>query len=187
MRDECISQRFELEDIRLGYEEFRVQNRARLYYVQSIWKYIAKIMQCYHTKTQLLSIVLSNRSMVLRPERLCVECERSSDLVGGLVELLGVKGCAETEGDSWTEENVIGDCGNTTVIDLDLSKRNRIQSVLASNLKPNLITSLAIPSSLSSSLNLAIDLMVIGCCKSAQVVRCRDTGRVHGGRISHRS
>jgi len=58
--------------------------------------------------------------MFLGAECLCIEGERSADLVSGLVELLGIKGCSETESDSRAEEDVVGDCGDTTVVDLDL-------------------------------------------------------------------
>lgn len=40
--------------------------------------------------------------------------------MGGLVELLGVDGGAEAEGDTGAEEDVVGDGGNTTVVVLDL-------------------------------------------------------------------
>jgi hypothetical protein len=51
---------------------------------------------------------------------LCVESEGGADLVGGLVELLGIKGGSETEGDAGAEENVVRDGCDTAVIDLDL-------------------------------------------------------------------
>jgi len=40
--------------------------------------------------------------------------------VGGLVELLGIEGGAESEGDTGAEENVVGKGSDTTVVDLDL-------------------------------------------------------------------
>jgi hypothetical protein len=40
--------------------------------------------------------------------------------VGGLVELLGIKGSANTEGDALTEEDVVGKGSDTTVVDLGL-------------------------------------------------------------------
>lgn len=52
---------------------------------------------------------------------LCVKNEGSTDLVGGLVELLGIKGGSKTEGDTRAEENVVSDGGDTTVIDLSLN------------------------------------------------------------------
>lgn len=38
----------------------------------------------------------------------------------GLVELLGVEGGAEAEGDAGAKEDVVGDGGDATVVDLDL-------------------------------------------------------------------
>ena len=53
-------------------------------------------------------------------EALCLEDEAGADLVGGLVELLGVERGTETEGDTGAEEDVVGNGGDTTVVDLDL-------------------------------------------------------------------
>lgn len=83
--------------------------------------------------------------------------------MGGLVELLGIEGGAESEGDTGAEENVVGESSDTTVVDLDLfipcirngssmaksgicraylGERDRVQSVLAGNLKSNGIPAL---------------------------------------------
>ena len=43
-----------------------------------------------------------------------------TDLVGGLLQLLGVERGTETEGNTGAEEDVVGDGGNTTVVDLGL-------------------------------------------------------------------
>lgn len=51
---------------------------------------------------------------------LCFEGEGGADLVGGLVELLGIKGGTEAESDARAEEDVVGDGCNTAVVDLDL-------------------------------------------------------------------
>ncbi len=40
--------------------------------------------------------------------------------MGGLVELLGIKGGTDAEGDALAEENVVGDGGDTAVVDLGL-------------------------------------------------------------------
>lgn len=40
--------------------------------------------------------------------------------MGGLIELLGIEGGAESEGDTGAEENVVGESSDTTVVDLDL-------------------------------------------------------------------
>jgi hypothetical protein len=51
---------------------------------------------------------------------LCFEDEGSADLVGSLVELLGIKRAADAEGDTGAEEDVVGDGCDTTVVDLGL-------------------------------------------------------------------
>ena len=40
--------------------------------------------------------------------------------MGRLVELLGIKGSANTEGDALTEKDVVGKGGDTAVVDLAL-------------------------------------------------------------------
>jgi hypothetical protein len=51
---------------------------------------------------------------------LTLEGEAGADLVGSLVELLGVEGTTETQGNALTEENVVGDSSDTAVVDLGL-------------------------------------------------------------------
>ena len=51
---------------------------------------------------------------------LCFEDEGGAYLVGGLVELLGIKRAADAEGDTGAEENVVGDGCDATVVDLGL-------------------------------------------------------------------
>lgn len=51
---------------------------------------------------------------------LTLEGEAGTELVGSLVELLGIERATETQGDALAEEDVVGKGGNTTVVDLDL-------------------------------------------------------------------
>lgn len=51
---------------------------------------------------------------------LTLEGEASTDLVGSLVEVLGVEGSAQAEGDTRAEEDVVSESGNTAVVDLGL-------------------------------------------------------------------
>ena len=44
--------------------------------------------------------------------------------MGGLIKLLGIERCAETEGDAGAEEDIVGDGCDTTVVDLDLKSFN---------------------------------------------------------------
>jgi hypothetical protein len=48
------------------------------------------------------------------------ECEACADLVGGLVKFLGIERSTKTKGSTRSENNVVSNGGNTTVIDLDL-------------------------------------------------------------------
>ena len=49
--------------------------------------------------------------------------EAGANLVGGLVELLGINGGAEAEGDALTEEDVVSEGNGTTVVELDLQDK----------------------------------------------------------------
>lgn len=51
---------------------------------------------------------------------LTLKGEAGTELVGSLVELLGIERATKTQGDTLTEEDVVGKSGNTTVVDLDL-------------------------------------------------------------------
>jgi hypothetical protein len=53
--------------------------------------------------------------------------------VGSLVELLGIEGAAETQGDTLAEEDVVGESGDTAVVDLDLLAQGTHQSATCSN------------------------------------------------------
>lgn len=54
-------------------------------------------------------------------------------LVGGLVELLGIKRGADADRDARAEQNVVGDGGHTTVVDLALSGGVRVSSILSNS------------------------------------------------------
>lgn len=51
---------------------------------------------------------------------LTLKGEAGTELVGSLVKLLGIERATKTQGDTLTEEDVVGEGGNTTVVDLDL-------------------------------------------------------------------
>lgn len=46
--------------------------------------------------------------------------ERNTYLVGGLVKLLGIERGTNAEGDTRAEQDVVGDSGDTAVVDLAL-------------------------------------------------------------------
>lgn len=51
---------------------------------------------------------------------LTLEGEAGANFVGGLVKVLGIEGSSEAEGDTRAEEDVVGEGGNTAVVDLSL-------------------------------------------------------------------
>jgi hypothetical protein len=105
---------------------------------------------------------------------LTLEGEAGAELVGSLVELLGVEGAAETQGDTLAEEDVVGESGDTAVVDLDLGERDGVDAVLAGDLKADGVASLGVPGGLGTSLDLAVDLVVVRGSKDAQLVRGSD-------------
>lgn len=52
--------------------------------------------------------------------RLSLEGEAGANLVGGLVQVLGIEGGTEAESDTGAEQDVVGQSGDTTVVDLGL-------------------------------------------------------------------
>ena len=56
---------------------------------------------------------MSSRSLRL-------EGEAGADLVGSLVQVLGIERSTEAEGDTRAEQDVVSQSGNTTVVDLGL-------------------------------------------------------------------
>jgi len=71
-----------------------------------------------------LTGVKYNRATVADQPRVAntlrLEGEAGADLVGGLVELLGIERSTNSESNSLTEENVVGNGSDTTVVDLAL-------------------------------------------------------------------
>ena len=54
---------------------------------------------------------------------LSLEGEAGANLVGGLVQVLGIERGTQAEGDTRAKENVVGQSGDTTVVDLGLWER----------------------------------------------------------------
>lgn len=121
--------------------------------------------------------------------------------MGSLVQVLGIKGRTEAKGDTRAEEDVVSQAGNTAVVDLSLyerisistfsqstifghrklsylSERRGVEAVLAGNLKANRVAGLGVPRSLSTSLNLGVDTVVVASRENAQVVASGDGSSV---------
>lgn len=99
-------------------------------------------------------------------------------LVWRRVELLGVEGGAETQRDALAEENVVGESGNTAVVDLGLGEGERVDAVLGGDLETDVGAALGVPDSLGTGLDLRVDLVVVGGGEDAQVARGDDGGGV---------
>lgn len=56
----------------------------------------------------------------IRVEHLSLEGEAGANLVGSLVQVLGIERGTEAEGDTGAEQDVVSQSGNTTVVDLGL-------------------------------------------------------------------
>lgn len=67
----------------------------------------------------------------------------------------------------------------------NLGKGDGVNAVLAGNLKTDSVASLGVPGSLGTSLNLAVDLVVVRSGKDAQVVSGGDGSAVLGGSIAN--
>src|SRR5664279_3154226 len=92
-----------------------------LYYIQACLPQPNAMQSMARNSSLVFSIVLFALCPVIPSTRtLCLEGERAANLVGGLVELLGIEGCANAESDTGAEENVVCNGSNTTVVDLDL-------------------------------------------------------------------
>lgn len=134
--------------------------------------------------------------------------------MGSLVQVLGIKGSTEAEGDTRAEEDVVSQAGNTAVVDLGLykrisistfsqstllgqkkkkknwshlSERRGVEAVLAGNLKANRVAGLGVPRSLSTSLNLGVDTVVVASRENAQVVASGDGSSVLGNAVANGS
>ncbi|KAI6768298.1 hypothetical protein HG530_006307 [Fusarium avenaceum] len=126
------------------------------------------------------------RNIVFRSS-LTLEGEAGSELVGSLVELLGIERATKTQGDTLTEEDVVGKGSDTTVVDLDLEFRTRVNgvdAVFAGNLETDSVTGLGVPGSLGTGLNLGVNLVVVRGSEDAEVVGSGDSSAVLGSSIT---
>lgn len=107
--------------------------------------------------------------------------------MGSLVKLLGVEGTTETQGDTLAEEDVVGNGGDTTVVDLGLGEGDGVDAVLGGNLETDGVAGLGVPGSLSTGLDLAVDLVVVRGSEDAQVVSGSDSSAVLGSSVTDSS
>ena len=69
----------------------------------------------------------------------------------------------------------------------NLGERDGVDAVLASDLKSNSVAGLGVPGSLGTSLNLAVDLVVVRSSEHAQVIGSGDGSAVERGYVSNGS
>lgn len=128
-------------------------------------------------------------------------------LVGGLLQLLGIERGTDAKGDAGTEEDVVGDSGDTTVVDLalfvvvlsisvhtdfahlmdncggrtNLGEGSSIETVLGGDLEADSAArGLGVPRGLGTSLNQRVDLVVVRGGENAALVGGSDGGSPGG-------
>lgn len=104
--------------------------------------------------------------------------------MGSLVKLLGIERTTETQGDTLAEEDVVGDGSDTTVVDLGLGEGDGVNAVLGGDLETDGVAGLGVPGSLSTGLDLAVDLVVVRGSEDAQVVSGSDSSAVLGSSVT---
>ena len=115
--------------------------------------------------------------------------------MSGLVQVLSVQRCSETESGASAELDVVCESGDATVVDLGLGgislanqclehissylcKRAGVKLVLGGYFQTNIASCLRIPGRLGASLDLGIDLVVVAGGKDAQVVGGSDSSGI---------
>jgi hypothetical protein len=126
--------------------------------------------------------------------------------VAGLVELLGIERGTNTEGQTRVDLGVVGDRGNTTVVDLGLSdglasetivrwsgnatylgEGERVKLVLGGKLNADGLAGGEVVRGLETSLNVGVDLLVVRSSDEAEVVGGSQSTRVGGGLVTESS
>lgn len=74
--------------------------------------------------------------------------------------------------------------GERTWKEAHLGEGQRVQAVLAGNLKTDVVTGLGVPGGLGTGLDLAVDLVVVAGSEDAQVVSSGDGSAVRGGSVA---
>lgn len=114
--------------------------------------------------------------------------EVKTDFVSGsrLIQTLGINGCTKTKGYTRAEKLVVSKSSDSLVINLGLDKGGRVQLVLGGNLQTNTtsVPALCVPSCLGTSLDLSVNLVVVGCSENVQVVGSCDGSGVFWNGVS---
>lgn len=99
-----------------------------------------------------------------------------------LVQMPGVKTGAKTEGNTRTEELIVGKRSNPLVVNFGLHERSRVELVLGCNFQTDTasIPSLGIPCGFRTSLDLRVDLVVVAGREDIEVIGRGDGCSVFG-------
>jgi len=104
--------------------------------------------------------------------------------VGVLVELGSINGSTDRGLDTRAESLSITETNDTVVGDLGLDESSRIQLKLGTDFKSNRVSALGVPGSLTGSLDVSVDTVVVRSSKVRKVVGGMDSNGVDGSGIS---
>jgi hypothetical protein len=110
--------------------------------------------------------------------------ESEAELVSVLVELGSVNGSTDRGLDTRAERLSVTETNDTVVGDLGLNEGSRIQLELGTNFKSNRVSALGVPGSLTRSLDVSVDTVVVRSSKVRKVVGSMDSNGVDGSSVS---
>jgi hypothetical protein len=113
--------------------------------------------------------------------------ESEAELVSVLIELGSVNGGANRSLNTRAESLSVAEANNTSVGDLGLSEGSSIQLKLGTDFKGNRVGTLGIPGSLTGSLDIRADTVVVRGSKVGEVVSGVDSNRVDGSGVTEGS
>lgn len=113
--------------------------------------------------------------------------ESKAELVSVLIELGSVNRGTDGSLDTRAESLSVTKANNTSVGDLGLDKGSGIQLKLGTDFKSNGVGAFRVPGSLTGSLDIRVDTVVVRSGKVGEVVCGMNSNGVDGGRVSEGS
>lgn len=113
--------------------------------------------------------------------------ESKAELVSVLIELGSVNRGTDGSLDTRAESLSVTKANNTSVGDLGLDKGSGIQLKLGTDFKSNGVGAFGVPGSLTGSLDIRVDTVVVRSGKVGEVVCGMNSNGVDGGRVSEGS
>lgn len=122
----------------------------------------------------------------MKCRRLGLEGKGSTELVGGLVQLLGVERSTETKGNTGSQSLGVRKGSNGLGVDLGLDKSRAVELVLGTNLKTDTLAGsrLGVPGGLGTDLGEGRDLVEVRRGEDSQVRGGSDSSSVGGGGVT---